>query len=416
MPNVARYPSCRAKLKMSLTSLPRSRNASGVVRWVHKPPPASDMFQAAVSGDQEWLSLSLKRALSATQRNKQGLTVLHVAAQYGRLDCVKLLVESRYVDVNAGCPRGRRPIHMVLSPQSRPHSYACLTYLLEQGADSTDEGVTPLHMAAAEGLRKCVETLVKVGANTHVCDSRGHTPFDLARLWGHRVIARFLKNAMWQRDKKEEMERCRALQDLRQTLTAMHRKAKFQEKALIGDKLSKWAEKKGLPLLWTPLRDSWTLHHAQCLSSEPTKSKSAKTKKHHSGSPREAWNVSPNPSRPPPASISRPQQVRMGVHPEKAAVEPDLHQSVRLHRSTDGRVHYTTLWDGVSHPMPTLPLDVVQRGLFPLVFPSRIASPLHFQCSSVLDLPRRGRTPQAGASPWTEVAMHLAEELEPGKY
>uniref|UniRef100_W5KEF4 Ankyrin repeat domain 53 n=1 Tax=Astyanax mexicanus TaxID=7994 RepID=W5KEF4_ASTMX len=195
---------------------------------------AGDLFQAAVSGDQEWLSFSLRRTLSPSQPNKQGLTVLHVAAQHGRLDCVKLLVEAYCVDVNASCPCGRRPLHMVLSPQSKPHSHTCIIYLLQHGAqhNSTDEGLTPLHMAAAEGLKNCVETLVEVGADTHAIDKHGHTPLDLARLWGHRVIA-FLKNAMWQRDKKKEMEERKALQNLRHNLMWLYRTAESKEKSML---------------------------------------------------------------------------------------------------------------------------------------------------------------------------------------
>ncbi|XP_036452094.1 ankyrin repeat domain-containing protein 53 isoform X2 [Colossoma macropomum] len=389
--------------------------------WLQRAPPAGDIFQAAVCGDQEWLRFSLKRAQSPSQPNKQGLTVLHVSAQYGRLDCMKLLVESHCVDVNASCPRGRRPLHMVLSPQSKPLSHACLTYLLEHGAQhnvSTDEGLSPLHMAAAEGLRECVETLVEVGADTRACDSRGHTPLDLARIWGHRVVARFLKNAMWQRDKKEDMERRKALQNLRQDLIRMYRsvagKEKVAREAINEQKVSEWAEKKGLPLLMTPVRGSWTLSPGPCLSTEPLKTKSEK--KRHPSAQREAWNISPNPSKPPPASIIRPQEVRMGIHPEKAPPEPDLHQRVTLGCYGDGHIHYTTSWDKVPQPVPALPLDVIKKGLFPSTFLSRITSPLQFQASSVLDLPHQGCTTRPGASPWTEVAMHLAEELELGHY
>ncbi|KAK2913342.1 hypothetical protein Q8A67_001741 [Cirrhinus molitorella] len=54
---------------------------------------------------------------------------------------------------------------------------------------STDEGLTPLHLAAAEGLTDC-ETLVRNGVDIHAQDKRGHMPLDLARIWGHRLTAR----------------------------------------------------------------------------------------------------------------------------------------------------------------------------------------------------------------------------------
>lgn len=65
----------------------------------------------------------------------QGLTALHVAAQHGQLNCLKLLLESCTVDVNASCAHGRTPLHMALSPESKPNSHCCLTYLLDHGAE-----------------------------------------------------------------------------------------------------------------------------------------------------------------------------------------------------------------------------------------------------------------------------------------
>ncbi|XP_058251473.1 ankyrin repeat domain-containing protein 53 [Hemibagrus wyckioides] len=375
--------------------------------------PAGDLFHAAVCGDPRWLCLTLDRVQSpGQQHNKQGLTVLHVAAQHGQLNCLKLLLESGTVDVNASCLHGRRPLHMVLSPESKPNTYSCLTYLLEHGAEpnvSTDEGLTPLHMAAAEGLEECVEELVRVGADTHTHDSRGHTPFELACLWGHRVAARILKNAMWHKDKKRDMEKHQELQNLKQNMIRMYRKAEGMQKlareAINKQKVSEWAERKGLPCLRSPTTGLWTLSHHCCHSAKPVKKQHA-TK----------WNISPNPSRHPPANISRSETVRIGVHPEEVADEPDLCQSVTLHCFRNGQVQCIASWDNVPQLVPDLPMDVIQKGLFPSKFPPRISGPLQLQCNSVLDLPHRGGAHGAEASPWTEVAMHLAEELQPGHY
>lgn len=179
--------------------------------------------------------------------------------------------------------------------------------------------------------------------------------------------------------------------------------------AINRQKVSEWAERKGIPCLRSPTTGLWTLSHQCCHSAEPTK-------KQHANKSKEMWNISPNPSRPPPANISRSKSVRIGVHAEEASDEPDLLQSVTLNCSGNGHVQYTASWDDIPKPVPDLPLDVIQKGLFPAEFPSRIAGPLQLQCSSVLDLPHRGGTQGTEASPWTEVAMHLAEELQPGHY
>lgn len=50
--------------------------------------------------------------------------------------------------------------------------------------------MTPLHLAASEGLLDCAEILVQAGADVLAQDSAGHTPLDLARIWCHRKVAR----------------------------------------------------------------------------------------------------------------------------------------------------------------------------------------------------------------------------------
>lgn len=65
----------------------------------------------------------------------QGLSALHMACLYGQLATIQLLVESRHGEINSSDNQGRRPVHMVLSPQSSPNTASCLICLLEHGAD-----------------------------------------------------------------------------------------------------------------------------------------------------------------------------------------------------------------------------------------------------------------------------------------
>ena len=55
---------------------------------------------------------------------------------------------------------------------------------------TNDDGISALHQASSEGHVQCLKALLEVGAPVEQADRRGHTPMDLAKLWGHRKCAR----------------------------------------------------------------------------------------------------------------------------------------------------------------------------------------------------------------------------------
>lgn len=177
---------------------------------------------------------------------------------------------------------------------------------------------------------------------------------------------------------------------------------------LIDEKLAEWANKKGFP----PLKDfsprvQMSQYHSYCHSSDQDSSHLKYSKglyKH-------------KPQQPPLASAPRPWTVYLGVQPEKPLLEPDLRECVTVWKDSSSRqAQYTTKWDSTPRVAPNLSLDVLERVFFPRAFPSRIASPRHFAPQSIAAVQHR-RCPQGqSTSPWTEVAMHLAEVLEPGHY
>lgn len=93
-----------------------------------------------------------------------------------------------------------------------------------------------------------------------------------------------------------------------------------------------------------------------------------------------------------------------------------MRESVTLTKGGGDRAQRTARQDGFTYELPALPWDTIQRTLFPNAYHSRITSPLSFHPVRVQDLPHRRAPPRPGTSPWTEVAMHLAETLEPGRY
>ncbi|XP_031706904.1 ankyrin repeat domain-containing protein 53 [Anarrhichthys ocellatus] len=375
----------------------------------HGSPPDGRMFPAVAVERPEKLDDSVSR---------QGLPELHEACLYGQLATVQLLVESRQEWVNSSDLQGRRPVHMVLSSRSSADPSSCLTYLLEHGADvnvTTDSGRTPLHLAASEGLLDCTETLMRAGADVLAQDNMGHTPLDVARIWCRRKVARYLKSCMWQEEKKKEMQERKLVQTLYSDLVDVVKLNDLNKKTLVDEKTAEWANKKGFPLLkdLSP-RVLASQYHTQCLASDQNTSHPERAKQQREGPP-EDQSIS---TKQPPASSSRPWTVFMGLQPEKPLREPDLRDQVTVWRDGGGgrRPHYTTKWDGTRRPTPDVPLDVLERVLFPRAFPSRIASPRCFEPQDIVEVQHR-RYPQGqSTSPWTEVAMHLPEVLEPGHY
>ncbi|KAM7366388.1 hypothetical protein PAMP_015831 [Pampus punctatissimus] len=382
-------------------------------KGTHITPPNGHTFPAVVRRTVD--------TVDTVDLDRQGLSPLHVACLYGHLATVQLVVESRSCCINSSGSQGRRPVHMVLSSRSSPNTSTCLRYLLEKGADvnvTTDAGQTPLHLAASEGLLDCTEILVQAGADVLAQDCMGHTPMDLARVWCRRKVARYLKSCMWQAEKKKEMEERKLAQALYSDLTDMTKLNELNKKTLIDEKMAEWANKKSLPLLkdFSP-RVLISQYHTQCLSSDQDSS----NLKHaegmcelQAGRPREDKSTS---IEPPSASAFSPWTVYTGLQPQKPPREPDLRDCVTVWRDGINRQpQYTTKWDSTPRSAPDLPLDVLERVLFPRAFPSRIASPRHFEPQDILEVQHRGCPQGRSTSPWTEVAMHLAEVLELGHY
>lgn len=172
--------------------------------------------------------------------------------------------------------------------------------------------------------------------------------------------------------------------------------------------MAEWANRKGFP----PLKDfsprvQLSQYHSHCLSSDQD-----------SSDPKYSGGLSKHKPKPPPLALgSRPWTVYLGLQPEKPSLEPDLRECVTVWRdSSNKQAQYTTKWGSTPCGAPDLSLDVLERVFFPRAFPSRILSPRHFDPQSITAVQHRGCPQGRSTSPWTEVAMHLAEVLEPGHY
>ncbi|XP_078358361.1 ankyrin repeat domain-containing protein 53-like isoform X2 [Oculina patagonica] len=193
----------------------------------------------------------------------KGLAPIHLAAQNGQLECLKVMIERYNVDVNFQSASGWTPLHLAINKSTKKRGLRCVRYLLGKGADPsrpTHAGITPVHQAASEGHVKCLHELIKCGASIDAVDGNGHTPMSLARVWGHRECARILANQQWYLDKQQYLEErlekekeARQLEEEMQKLSLIRLAEGKHESQLA---FTRWLDTKGfpdLPTMYGPL-------------------------------------------------------------------------------------------------------------------------------------------------------------------
>lgn len=121
---------------------------------------------AVKSNYREIVSMLVQAGVDINWQDETGETALHIAARFGHLDCVKILLEG--------------------SDDQKPH--------LELAEKSF--AWTPLHIAAVDGHLGVAEMLIEAGADANKMDSFGWTAKEHAALRGHLDIADLLLTHM----------------------------------------------------------------------------------------------------------------------------------------------------------------------------------------------------------------------------
>ncbi|KAM4706565.1 ankyrin repeat domain-containing protein 53 [Discoglossus pictus] len=419
-----------------------------------------DQLTAAAIGNLNWLQLSIKNAYGEVKSDRHGFTAMHLAALHGRLQCLKLLVEDFKLSVDLPSHSGWRALHLVLNQKSGSRALDCVRYLIEQGADVnvwSKTKVTPLHQAATEGLHDCVVALVEAGADVHAKNSQGQKPIDLCKIWGHRSCTRYLRNAMWKKEKEDFAKELKKMEKLKNDIQEMEQNAflKMKEDKEIRrhTMFCDWVDakgfperlKKGFPQTEISSNSKQTNDHSKRSTEEQQNKKksssSSKPKKHtkiengaaiqekknKSAASKEAkyfpnkkssknlsqnWNPSANPLTPPTTEISRTSTVRMGTHADDTFTR-DLSSYVYLTKDENGYPKINTVGGKVRTPVPKLPYEVIQRCLFPnTIPPCRVQKPRDFKSTHVFDLPKK-QPPLEEKRPVSEIAFHLRQNLDP---
>jgi ankyrin repeat protein len=124
--------------------------------------------------------------------NSDGERPLSIAAQFGALDSVRVLVElGADVEVGQAGKLNHRPLH---EAAKRGHE-TVVKALLELGADVNArgfEGQSPLFVAAMKGHAGVTKQLLRQGANTEVATIHDSTPLGAAAKLGHLAVVKAL--------------------------------------------------------------------------------------------------------------------------------------------------------------------------------------------------------------------------------
>jgi ankyrin repeat protein len=139
-------------------------------------------------------------AAVAAGHSADGFPLLALAAFFGRLDVMRLLLEAG-ADPNARARNAMlvTPLHSAVAHRQPDVVMQMAALLLERGADPNVRqhgGWTPLHSAAKQGHVGLVQLLLLKGADLRLAADDGSTALELAEKQGHLPVVRLLEGWM----------------------------------------------------------------------------------------------------------------------------------------------------------------------------------------------------------------------------
>jgi ankyrin repeat protein len=149
-------------------------------------PTIFEACAAGLAGDVARLLKENPRLVN--ERSHDGWTPLHLAAFFGRVELVKILLE-------AGAPMlaisNNNESNLPINAAAAGRRNDVVRFLVERGcppdARASDQGYTALHLAANNGNVELVEFLLRSGADRSLKTGAGQTAHDLAVKQGHTI-------------------------------------------------------------------------------------------------------------------------------------------------------------------------------------------------------------------------------------
>ena len=154
--------------------------------------PPLDLFEASALGRSDIVTELLDSGDEVDLWSVDGFSPLHLAAFFGRVGTVRLLLE-RGAAVDRPSRNGMKvtPLHSAAAG----HHAGIGALLLAAGADPNARqqgGFVPLHAAAQNGDAALVRALLDHGADPNAVDDDGRTPATLAESKGYDEIVEML--------------------------------------------------------------------------------------------------------------------------------------------------------------------------------------------------------------------------------
>ena len=146
-----------------------------------------DLLKAANAGDTNAVAGFLSKGLDPDSSDKQGNTLLMIAAMQGHEALAKLLIE-RKANVAKRSPAGDSALMLA----SLKGHLGIVKLLVEHRAPISYAGWAPLHYAAFEGRTEVVKYLLEKGAEKDTLAPNGYSALLLAMRNGHMEAAREL--------------------------------------------------------------------------------------------------------------------------------------------------------------------------------------------------------------------------------
>ncbi|MDX1295785.1 MAG: ankyrin repeat domain-containing protein [Sulfurimonadaceae bacterium] len=181
------------------------------------PLTATELHNAVKKLDAKKTEKLLKEGADINALDAKGETVMHIAARYGRLSMIRLLLEYNpdlYIENKRGyTPLGIvisrnyvKSMHLILKAQQKQeyrldmlpiHKAVAnneinrLLILVRDGFDvdaPNSKGITPLHLAAKLGNAPMVDLLIHYGADVFKTDNEGRDALYYARYSNEGIV------------------------------------------------------------------------------------------------------------------------------------------------------------------------------------------------------------------------------------